>query len=90
MANDSLATGRVIGDVLDPFISTVDLTVMYGDDGMPVISGVELRAPAIAEKPVVEVGGDDLRVAYTLVLFSCHLYTILVLIHWRIKLLRVN
>ncbi|KAB8086584.1 hypothetical protein EE612_009959 [Oryza sativa] len=68
MANDSLATGRVIGDVLDPFISTVDLTVMYGDDGMPVISGVELRAPAVAEKPVVEVGGDDLRVAYTLVM----------------------
>ncbi|KAL5212335.1 hypothetical protein ABZP36_023182 [Zizania latifolia] len=66
MANGSLATGRVVGDVLDPFVSTVDLTVMYG--GSPIVSGMELRAPAVVDRPVVEVGGDDLRTAYTLVM----------------------
>jgi hypothetical protein len=65
MANDSLTRGNIIGDVLDPFTSSVPLTVMY--DGRPVFDGMEFRASALSVKPRVEIGGDDFRVAYTLV-----------------------
>ena len=65
MANDSLTRGHIIGDVLDPFTSLVPLTVMY--DGRPVFDGMEFRASAVSVKPRVEIGGDDFRVAYTLV-----------------------
>ena len=65
MANDSLTRGHIIGDVLDPFTSSVPLTVMY--DGRPVFDGMEFRASAVSVKPRVEIGGDDFRVAYTLV-----------------------
>jgi len=65
MANDSLTRGHIIGDVLDPFTSSVPLTVMY--DGRPVFDGMEFRASEVSMKPRVEIGGDDFRVAYTLV-----------------------
>jgi protein FLOWERING LOCUS T len=65
MANDSLTRAHIIGDVLDPFTSSVPLTVMY--DGRPVFDGMEFRASAVSVKPRVEIGGDDFRVAYTLV-----------------------
>lgn len=64
-ANDSLVTAHVIGDVLDPFYTTVDMMILF--DGTPIISGMELRAPAVSDRPRVEIGGDDYRVAYTLV-----------------------
>ncbi|CAD6336592.1 unnamed protein product [Miscanthus lutarioriparius] len=66
MANDSLTRGHIIGDVLDPFTGSVPLTVMY--DGRPVFDGMEFRASAVSVKPRVEIGGDDFRVAYTLVM----------------------
>ncbi|XP_066347636.1 protein FLOWERINGUS T-like [Miscanthus floridulus] len=65
-ANDSLVTAHVIGDVLDPFYTTVDMMILF--DGTPIISGMELRAPAVSDRPRVEIGGDDYRVAYTLVM----------------------
>jgi protein FLOWERING LOCUS T len=65
MANESLVTSRVIGDVLDPFYISVDLTVLF--NGMPIVSGMEFRAPTVSERPRVEIGGDDYRVVYTLV-----------------------
>jgi len=65
MANDSLATARVNGDVLDPFYSSIDLMVLF--NGMLIVSGMELRSPTVSERPRVEIGGDDYRVAYTLV-----------------------
>lgn len=52
MANDSLVTARVIGDVLDPFYSSIDLMVLF--NGLPIVSGVELRPPAVSERPRVE------------------------------------
>ena len=70
-ANDSLVTAHVVGDVLDPFYTTVDMMVLF--DGTPIISGMELRAPAVSDRPRVEIGGDDYRVAYTLV-NSCRVY----------------
>ncbi|XP_020187482.1 protein FLOWERINGUS T 1 [Aegilops tauschii subsp. strangulata] len=66
MANDSLTRAQIVGDVLDPFVSSVPLTVMY--DGRPVFNGMEFRSPAVSLKPNVEIGGDDFRVAYTLVM----------------------
>lgn len=66
MANDSLTRGHIIGDVLDPFTSSVSLSVLY--DGRPVFDGMEFRASAVSVKPRVEIGGDDFRVAYTLVM----------------------
>ncbi|OEL23483.1 Protein FLOWERING LOCUS T [Dichanthelium oligosanthes] len=66
MANESLVTASVIGDVLDPFYSSIDLMVLF--NGMPIVSGVELRSPTVSERPRVEIGGDDYRVAYTLVM----------------------
>jgi hypothetical protein len=65
MSNDSLTRAHIVGDVLDPFTSSVPLTVMY--DGRPVFNGMEFRSPAVTLKPRVEIGGDDFRVAYTLV-----------------------
>ncbi|RLN11688.1 hypothetical protein C2845_PM09G15790 [Panicum miliaceum] len=55
MANDSLTRGHIIGDVLDPFTSSVPLNVMY--DGRPVFDGMEFRASAVSVKPRVEIGG---------------------------------
>nr|CAB3486817.1 unnamed protein product [Digitaria exilis] len=65
-ANDSLVTARVIGDVLDPFNTTVDLMVLF--NCAPIVSGMELRSPEVSDRPTVEIGGDDYRVAYTLVM----------------------
>jgi protein FLOWERING LOCUS T len=64
-ANDSLITARVIGDVLDPFNTTVDMMVLF--NSAPIVTGMELRSPAVSDRPTVEIGGDDYRVAYTLV-----------------------
>ena len=64
-ASDSLVTARVIGDVLDPFNTSADLMVLFNGD--PIISGMELRSAAVSDRPTVEIGGDDYRVAYTLV-----------------------
>ena len=65
MANDSLTRAHIVGDVLDPFVCSVPLTMIY--DGRPVFNGVEFRSSAVTLKPRVEIGGDDFRVAYTLV-----------------------
>ncbi|ONM18160.1 phosphatidylethanolamine-binding protein21 [Zea mays] len=65
-ANDSLVTAHVIGDVLDPFYTAVDMMILFG--GAPIISGMELRAQAVSDRPRVEIGGEDYRDAYTLVM----------------------
>lgn len=64
-AIDSLVTARVIGDVLDSFNTTVDLMVLF--NSAPIVSGMELRSPTVSDRPTVEIGGDDYRIAYTLV-----------------------
>ncbi|KAL0374879.1 UNVERIFIED_CONTAM: protein HEADING DATE 3A [Sesamum radiatum] len=63
---DPLEVGRIIGDVVDSFRLSVDLRVYYG--GRMVTNGCDLRPPQIASQPRVEVGGDDFRTFYTLVL----------------------
>ncbi|KAF9619308.1 hypothetical protein IFM89_006495, partial [Coptis chinensis] len=61
-----LVVGRVVGDVLDPFIRSVQLTISYGT--REVTNGCEFRPSVLVNQPRVEIGGDDLRTFYTLVL----------------------
>jgi protein FLOWERING LOCUS T len=70
--SDPLVVGRVIGDVVDPFVRRVPLRVGYAS--RDVANGCELRPPAIAHQPRVEVGGPDMRTFYTLV-SSIYLHT---------------
>ncbi|KAI5005811.1 protein HEADING DATE 3A-like [Hordeum vulgare subsp. vulgare] len=63
---DPLVVGRVIGDVVDPFVRRVALRVGYAS--RDVANGCELRPSAIADQPRVEVGGPDMRTFYTLVM----------------------
>uniref|UniRef100_A0A0D9UY10 Uncharacterized protein n=1 Tax=Leersia perrieri TaxID=77586 RepID=A0A0D9UY10_9ORYZ len=63
---NSLVLGRVIGDVVDPFSPAATLRVMY--NGVRVVNGEKLRPSAVSERPRVEIGGDDLRQFYTLVM----------------------
>lgn len=65
MSRDPLILGHVVGDVLDPFARSVSLGVMYKN--RLVINGSEFKPSAVVDKPLVQVGGDDLRIFYTLV-----------------------
>nr|QLM02182.1 flowering locus T 1A_2 [Miltoniopsis roezlii] len=65
MSNDSSSLTNTIGDVLGPFNLSVQLRITYN---WPVINGCDLRPPAIINRPMVEVGGDDFRVFYTIVM----------------------
>ncbi|CAL9067376.1 unnamed protein product, partial [Musa banksii] len=66
MSRDPLILGHVVGDVLDPFARSVSLGVMYKN--RLVINGSEFKPSAVVDKPLVQVGGDDLRIFYTLVM----------------------
>nr|QBA55223.1 flowering locus T [Angelica sinensis] len=63
---DPLFVGRVIGDVLDPFIRTISLRVIFNNK--EVNNGCELKPSQIISQPRVDIGGDDLRTFYTLVM----------------------
>ncbi|RDY14760.1 Protein HEADING DATE 3A, partial [Mucuna pruriens] len=66
-STDPLVIGRVIGDVLEPFTSSISLRVLY-NNCPEVINCCELKPSQIVNKPRVEIGGDDLRTFYTLVM----------------------
>ncbi|XP_048436599.1 protein HEADING DATE 3A-like isoform X5 [Pyrus x bretschneideri] len=63
---DPLVVGRVVGDVLDPFTRSVSLRVTYGTK--EVNNGCELKPSQVVQQPRVDIGGDDLRTFYTLVM----------------------
>ncbi|XP_073124975.1 protein VERNALIZATION 3-like [Henckelia pumila] len=63
---DPLVVGRVVGDVLDPFTRTIGLRVTYNNKELS--NGYDLRIGQVANQPRVEIGGDDLRTFYTLVM----------------------
>ncbi|XP_057720048.1 protein FLOWERING LOCUS T-like [Arachis stenosperma] len=65
-SRNSLVVGRVIGDVLDPFQSTIPMRVSYGN--RDVTNGCELKPSHVVNQPRVTIGGDDLRNFYTLVM----------------------
>ena len=51
---DSLMVGRVVGDVLDPFVRTTNLRVSFGNS--TVSNGCELKPSMVMHQPRVEVG----------------------------------
>ncbi|CAF1900753.1 hypothetical protein F2Q70_00015337 [Brassica cretica] len=63
---DPLVVGRVVGDVLECFTRSIDLRVTYGQ--REVTNGLDLRPSQVLNKPRVEIGGEDLRNFYTLVM----------------------
>ncbi|KAF5189092.1 Brother of ft and tfl [Thalictrum thalictroides] len=63
---DPLVVGRVIGDVLDPFHQSIALRVFYGN--REVSNGCEFKPSVVVSQPRVDIGGDDLRNFYTLVM----------------------
>ncbi|RRT64334.1 hypothetical protein BHE74_00056017 [Ensete ventricosum] len=67
---EPLVVGRVIGDVIDPFVRTTALSVSYRS--REVTNGREFKPSQVVNQPRVEVGGDDLRTLYTLVRTSVH------------------
>ncbi|ESW11121.1 hypothetical protein PHAVU_008G003700 [Phaseolus vulgaris] len=67
-STNPLVIGGVIGDVLEPFTSSVSLRILYNNIGSEVINCCELKPSQILNQPRVEIGGDDLRTLYTLVM----------------------
>ncbi|KAB1204172.1 hypothetical protein CJ030_MR8G025880 [Morella rubra] len=63
---DTLAVGRVIGDVLDPFTRSIALRAIY--NSREVNNGCELKPSQVVNQPRVDVGGEDLRTFYTLLM----------------------
>ncbi|KAM0056734.1 putative phosphatidylethanolamine-binding protein [Helianthus debilis subsp. tardiflorus] len=63
---DSLVVGRVIGDVLDSFTKSINLTISYND--REVSNGCTLKPSQVVNQPRVAIGGDDLRAFHTLVM----------------------
>eukprot|EP01018_Ginkgo_biloba_P019627 Gb_17505 [translate_table: standard] len=63
---EPLAVGRVIGDVLDMFVPSIDLAVTYSS--RQVNNGCELKPSAVAMPPRVEIGGQEQGSYYTLVM----------------------
>ncbi|KAG5556581.1 hypothetical protein RHGRI_006998 [Rhododendron griersonianum] len=56
MSAEPLIVGRVIGDVLDPFIPTVKMLATYNNK--QVSNGHELYPSQVTTKPRVEIQGD--------------------------------
>ncbi|KAJ0480039.1 putative phosphatidylethanolamine-binding protein [Helianthus annuus] len=84
---EPLALGRVIGEVVDIFTPCVKLNVTYNLN-KTVSNGHELMPNLITSKPLVNIGGEDMRSAYTLVtilIFSSHnsyLYSYILVLTW--------
>nr|CBY25183.1 flowering locus T protein [Fragaria vesca] len=64
---EPLVVGRVIGDVIEPFTKSVSLR-MTCSNNREVTSGCELKPSHVINRPRVQIGGDDLRNFYTLVM----------------------
>ncbi|CAN1277303.1 Protein SELF-PRUNING [Linum perenne] len=66
-ALEPLIMGRVIGDVIDRFVPSTKMTVVYANNKV-VSNGHEFFPSAVSSRPRVEVNGGDLRTFFTLVL----------------------
>ncbi|GAU47635.1 hypothetical protein TSUD_137660 [Trifolium subterraneum] len=65
-SRDPLVVGGVIGDVLDPFQTSIPITVSY--HGKEVNNGAQFKPSQVVNQPRIIVGGNDLRNFYTLVM----------------------
>jgi len=65
IVTDPLAIGRVIGDVVDYFTSTMKMSVTYNTK--QVFNGHEFFPSSVTTKPKVQIHGGDMRSFFTLV-----------------------
>ncbi|ONK72450.1 uncharacterized protein A4U43_C04F19560 [Asparagus officinalis] len=65
---DPLVLGGVVGDVVDPFIKSAIMRVVYGDK--EVTNGTKLREINVANRPCVTIEGRDASKLYTLVMVN--------------------
>ncbi|GJY12906.1 CEN-like protein 2 [Tanacetum coccineum] len=63
-----LVIARVVGDVVDPFVPSVNMCVMYKDSSNQVYNGHERLPSSVTSKPRVDVHGGDLRSFFTLIM----------------------
>ncbi|TVU09098.1 hypothetical protein EJB05_42538, partial [Eragrostis curvula] len=63
---EPLVLAHVIQDVLNPFTPTVPLRITDGNKLL--VAGAELKPSAVVSKPRADIGGNDMRAFYTLVL----------------------
>ncbi|GAB4856445.1 CEN-like protein 2 [Ancistrocladus abbreviatus] len=61
-----LEVGRVIGDVIDTFTPSIEISVIY--NSRRVLNGYELFPSAVVSKPRVEIHGGDMRTFFTLIM----------------------
>ncbi|KAL4341548.1 hypothetical protein GQ457_08G018310 [Hibiscus cannabinus] len=61
-----LVVGGVIGDVLDSFIPTIQMSVTFNNK--QVFNGHEFYPSSVLTKPRVEIEGGDMRTFFTLVM----------------------
>ncbi|XAR71737.1 hypothetical protein NMG60_11018140 [Bertholletia excelsa] len=64
---DPLTVGRVVGEVVDTFIPSVRMSVIYNSNKQ-VSNGHELMPSVVASRPRVEIGGEGMRASYTLIM----------------------
>ncbi|CAD6243729.1 unnamed protein product [Miscanthus lutarioriparius] len=64
MSRDPLVVGNVVGDILDPFIKSASLRVLYNN--RELTNGSELKPSQVANEPRIEIAGHDMRTLYTL------------------------
>lgn len=55
----SLAVGKVIGDVVDMFTPTVEFGVYYGGSSMKITNGCKLKPSVVADKPIVLINSHS-------------------------------
>ncbi|KAM7266517.1 hypothetical protein ACFE04_004414 [Oxalis oulophora] len=66
---EPLMVGRVIGEIVDIFNPSVKMIVTYNTNKQ-VSNGHELMPCVISSKPRVDIGGDDMRLAFTLIMID--------------------
>ncbi|XP_010255492.1 PREDICTED: CEN-like protein 1 [Nelumbo nucifera] len=64
---EPLTVGRVVGEVVDAFTPSVKMNVTYNFNKQ-VYNGHEFMPSVITSRPRVEIGGEDLRAAFTLIM----------------------
>lgn len=67
---DPLVIGQVIGDVVDPFVKSVNLRLVYGTK--EITNGSGFRNSAVVNQPSVDIRGNDGNSLYTLVSIFYH------------------
>ncbi|KAG0484910.1 hypothetical protein HPP92_008998 [Vanilla planifolia] len=65
-ARDPLVLGQVVGDVLDPFVRSATLRVIYNNK--EITNGTGLRQSATMNPPRVEIESHNQETLYTLVM----------------------